>query len=78
MILRSPTEDENTDFVMPAWITGIQARRDASGNVHVNLDSSTPCWNDATERTLLKLTESHPEPYFRRSHTMRLAGATDD
>ena len=37
MILRSPTEDENTDFVMPAWIAGIQARRDASENVHVNL-----------------------------------------
>jgi len=66
MILRSPTEDENTDFVMPAWITGIQARRDASGNVHVNLDSSTPCWNDATERTLPKLTESHPGPYFSK------------
>jgi hypothetical protein len=78
MILRSPTEDENTDFVMPAWIAGIQARRDASGNVHVNLDSSTPCWNDATERTLLKLTESHPGPYFQRSPTMRLLGARHD
>jgi hypothetical protein len=23
-------------FVMPAWIAGIQVRKDASGNVHVN------------------------------------------
>jgi hypothetical protein len=33
-------------FVMPAWIAGIQVRKDASGNIHGNLDSSTPCWND--------------------------------
>ena len=33
-------------FVMPAWIAGIQVRKDASGNIHVNLDSNTPCWND--------------------------------
>jgi hypothetical protein len=36
-------------FVMPAWIAGIQIRKDASEDVHVNLDSSTPCWNDAIE-----------------------------
>ena len=41
MSLRSPAENENTSFVMPAWIAGIQFRKDASG------DSSTPCWNDA-------------------------------
>jgi hypothetical protein len=34
-------------FVMPAWIAGIQFRKDASGNIHVDLDSSTPFWNDA-------------------------------
>jgi hypothetical protein len=34
-------------FVMPVWIAGI--RKDASGNIHVNLDSSTPCRNDATK-----------------------------
>jgi hypothetical protein len=34
-------------IVMPAWIAGIQVRKDASGNIHVNLGSSTPCWNDA-------------------------------
>ena len=33
-------------YVMPAWIAGIQVRKDACGNIHVNLDSSTPCWND--------------------------------
>jgi hypothetical protein len=37
----------NGAFVMPAWIAGIQARKDASGDIHVGLDSSTPCWNDA-------------------------------
>jgi hypothetical protein len=37
-------------FVMLAWIAGIhQVRKDASGDVHVNLDSSIPCWNDANE-----------------------------
>jgi hypothetical protein len=29
-------------IVMPAWMAGIQARKEASGNVHVNLDSSNP------------------------------------
>jgi hypothetical protein len=33
-------------FVMPAWMAGIQLREDASGDIHVNLDSSAPCWND--------------------------------
>jgi len=36
-------------IVMPAWMAGIQVRKDASGNVHVNLDSSSPCLNDAME-----------------------------
>jgi hypothetical protein len=33
---------------MPAWMAGIQVRKDASGD-HVGLDSSTPCWNDTIE-----------------------------
>jgi hypothetical protein len=33
-------------FVMPAWIASIQVRKDASGNIHVSLDSSTPCGNE--------------------------------
>ena len=40
--------------VMPAWIAGIQARKDAAGDIRVNLDSSTPCWNDGIERALLE------------------------
>ena len=52
MILRSPTKDEKSEFVMPAWIAGIQVRKDAPGDVHVGLDSSAPCWNDGIERPL--------------------------
>ena len=46
-------------FVMPAWIAGSQVLQDASGNIHVNLDSSTPCWNDVIDG-LLRLTEVPP------------------
>jgi hypothetical protein len=31
MIFGSRTENENANFVMPAWIAGIQVRKDASG-----------------------------------------------
>ena len=51
-------------IVMPAWMAGIQFRKDASGDIHVNLDSSSPCWNDATEGVLLKLTEAPPRRIF--------------
>ena len=34
MSLRSPTENEMEIFVMPAWIAGIQVRKDASGDIH--------------------------------------------
>ena len=35
---------------MPAWIAGIhQVRKDASGDIRGDLDSSTPCWNDTIE-----------------------------
>ena len=44
-----PTDNDNAEFVMPAWIAGIQIRKDAFGNFRVSLDSSTPCWNDAIE-----------------------------
>jgi hypothetical protein len=47
MSLRSPTEDENKDHPHAGMDGRIQFRKDASGDVHVNLDSSTPCWNDA-------------------------------
>ena len=63
-----PTDNDNAEFVMPAWIAGIQVRKDASGNIHVNLDSSTPCWNDAREGPLLNVTEAlrSPNPFFQR------------
>ena len=53
-------------FVMPEWIAGIQVCKDASGNIHVNLDSSTPCWNDAIEACCLKLIAASPPLYFQR------------
>jgi hypothetical protein len=55
-------------FVMPAWIAGIQVCKDASGNIHVNLDSSTPCWNDAIEGFRFKLTEA-PPPHISKELT---------
>ena len=65
MILSSRTENENANFVMPAWIAGIPVRKDASGNIHVNLDSSTPCWNDANRGTLLEMTEVSEPRIFK-------------
>src|SRR5215831_9763168 len=70
MILRSPTDNENANFVMlvmPTWIAGIQVRKDASGDIRVNLDSGTPCWNEAIEGALLEATEAPLPTYFRRS-----------
>jgi len=63
-------------IVMPAWIAGIQVRKDASGNIHVNLDSSTPCWNDAIEGVLHKLTEVLHRYFQRRDeeHEVRKIG----
>ena len=53
MSVRSRTENENVDLVMPAWIGGIQFRKDAFEDIRVDLDSSTPCWNDAIGGALL-------------------------
>jgi len=44
-------EDKKPTFVMPAWIAGIQVRKDASGDIRVDLDSSLPCW----KKTELKI-----------------------
>jgi hypothetical protein len=41
---------------MPAWTAGIQVRRDASGDIHVDL-GSTPYRNDDIEKYSPKLTE---------------------
>jgi hypothetical protein len=59
MNLRSPTEHENTELVMSARMTGIH-RKDASGDIHVGLDSSTPCWNDVVELSSIR----HPRFSF--------------
>jgi hypothetical protein len=49
MRFRSPANMKIKIFVMPAWIAGIQLRKDASGDIHVNRHSSIPCWNDPIE-----------------------------
>ena len=72
MILRSPTKDEKSEFVMPAWMAGIQVRKDASGNIHVSLDSSTPCWNDVIEATPLEVTEVPLHLFSKQSYFVDL------
>jgi hypothetical protein len=58
---------------MAAWIAGIhQVRGDASGDVRVDLDSSAPCWNDATARALLEVTEVSSAPYDLQRSTKDL------
>jgi hypothetical protein len=53
---------------MPAWIAGIQVRKDASGNIHVNLYSSTPYWNDANGGFCLKPTCVSLIRIFKEEH----------
>ena len=54
---------------MPAWIAGIhQVRKDASGNIRVSLDSSTPCWNDAIEKALPETIEVLPPVFSKAGH----------
>jgi hypothetical protein len=36
-------------IVVPAWMAGSQVRKDASGNIHASLDSSSPCCNDTID-----------------------------
>jgi len=59
MMLRSPTENENADYVMPAWIAGIQARKDAP-------ETSVSAWIPALHAGMtqlsglcLKMSETH-------------------
>jgi len=74
MSLRSSPENANANFVMPAWIAGIHVRKDDSGNIHVNLDSSAPCWNDAIEGVLLEVTEVPSAPVFQRTAGRKFMG----
>ena len=39
--------------------------QDASGDIRVDLDSSTPCWNEAIG-ILVELTETHPASYISK------------
>jgi hypothetical protein len=61
------------NFVMPAWIAGIQIRKDASGDFHVDLDSSIPCWNDAIEEFCLNRARCVTR-YFRSRREARKVG----
>ena len=65
MSLRAPTEHENADLRHAGMDSRYQIRTDASGNIHVNLDSSTPCWNNAIEGFCFKLTEAPPARIFK-------------
>jgi hypothetical protein len=51
MILRTPTENKNGELRhagMDGRHPGVQ---DASGDIHLGLDSSTPCWIDGIEES---------------------------
>jgi hypothetical protein len=39
--------------------------QDASGDIRIGLDSSTPCWNDA-KGILIELTKTHPTSSFSK------------
>ena len=49
--LRSPTEHENRELRHAGMDSRHPGVQDASGDVHVGLDSSTPCWNDGIEES---------------------------
>ena len=52
MILDSPpTEHEKGDFRHAGMDCRHPGSQDASGDIHVGLDSSTPCWNDTIEES---------------------------
>jgi predicted PurR-regulated permease PerM len=51
-------------IAMPTWIAGI--RKGPSGNIHVNLDSSTPCWNDAIEECHQRKSRMNNENRFEQ------------
>jgi len=53
---------------MPAWIAGIQVCKDASGDIHVDLDFSPPCWNDGIEGRSIKLSATR-SPTFSKEDT---------
>jgi len=52
MIFRPPTEHKDRGLCHAGMDGRHPGPKDASGDFHVNLDSSTPCWNDAIEESL--------------------------
>jgi hypothetical protein len=61
MSVRSPAEHENADL-RHAGMDSLHPG--CSGDIYVNLDSSTPCWNDA--RSSLRVTEALLTRIFKR------------
>jgi len=53
-----------------------KVRKDASGDIHVSLDSSPPCWNDGIEGRRFKLSET-PLATFLKEHTQIAKDLTD-
>jgi hypothetical protein len=63
---------------MPAWTAGIQVRRDASGDMHVNLGSGNPCRNDDIEEYSPKLNKfSVANSQTPKNHRVTLRAATN-
>jgi hypothetical protein len=65
MILRSPTENENADHRHAGMDGRHPGSQDASGDIRVGLDSSSPCWNDVIEK-VLELTEAPPGRFSKK------------
>jgi hypothetical protein len=55
---KNSTGDHGTASVMAAWTAGIQARRDASGDIHVNLRFGSPCRNDDIKEKFAKVDQT--------------------
>src|SRR5262245_42372235 len=68
MMLRSPTEDENPDLRHAGTDCRHPDSQEASGDIHVSLDSSTPCWNDTIEECT-KTNRGTPPFLFSKEHT---------
>jgi hypothetical protein len=60
----SPTEHENADLRHAGMDCRHPGPQDASGDIRVNLDSSTPCWNDESRGR--RPTEVPPAPNFSK------------
>ena len=74
MSLRSSTENENANFVMPAWIAGIHhVRKDDSGDIRVSLIPALHV-GDAIEGVVLEVTEVPSAPVFSKNAGTKIYG----